>query len=126
MDDVMGRIQEMLSDEESMQQIKELADMLSASSAPPEQPSPDSRNSNNNNNSNNNDIGFDFGMIFKIQEIMSAAKSDKDAELIMALKPHLSAEKQERADKAVKFMKLFSVWETLKSSGMLNDLNKFL
>ncbi len=126
MDDVMGRIQEMLSDEESMQQIKELADMLSASSAPPEQTSPDSRNSNNNNNSNNNDIGFDFGMIFKIQEIMSAAKSDKDAELIMALKPHLSAEKQERADKAVKFMKLFSVWETLKSSGMLNDLNKFL
>lgn len=126
MDDVMGRIQEMLSDEESMQQIKELADMLSASSATPEQPSPDSRNSNNNNNSNNNDIGFDFGMIFKIQEIMSAAKSDKDAELIMALKPHLSAEKQERADKAVKFMKLFSVWETLKSSGMLNDLNKFL
>lgn len=126
MDDVMGRIQEMLSDEESMQQIKELADMLSASSAPPEQTSPDSSNSNNNNNSNNNDIGFDFGMIFKIQEIMSAAKSDKDAELIMALKPHLSAEKQERADKAVKFMKLFSVWETLKSSGMLNDLNKFL
>ncbi|HCR73926.1 MAG TPA: hypothetical protein DIW26_05975 [Ruminococcus sp.] len=128
MDDVMGRIQEMLSDEESMQQIKELADMLSASSAPPEQPSPDSRNNNNsnNNNNNNNDIGFDFGMIFKIQEIMSAAKSDKDAELIMALKPHLSAEKQERADKAVKFMKLFSVWETLKSSGMLNDLNKFL
>ena len=120
MDDVMGRIQEMLSDEESMQQIKELADMLSASSAPPEQTSPDS------SNSNNNDIGFDFGMIFKIQEIMSAAKSDKDAELIMALKPHLSAEKQERADKAVKFMKLFSVWETLKSSGMLNDLNKFL
>lgn len=126
MDDVMGRIQEMLSDEESMQQIKELADMLSASSTPPEQTSPDSSNSNNNNNSNNNDIGFDFGMIFKIQEIMSAAKSDKDAELIMALKPHLSAEKQERADKAVKFMKLFSVWETLKSSGMLNDLNKFL
>ncbi len=126
MDDVMGRIQEMLSDEESMQQIKELADMLSASSATPEQPSPDSRKNSNNSNNNNNDIGFDFGMIFKIQEIMSAAKSDKDAELIMALKPHLSAEKQERADKAVKFMKLFSVWETLKSSGMLNDLNKFL
>ena len=119
----------MLSDEESMQQIKELADMLSASSAPSEQPPPaNNRNNsnNNNNNNNNNDIGFDFSMIFKIQEIMSAAKSDKDAELIMALKPHLSAEKQERADKAVKFMKLFSVWETLKSSGMLNDLNKFL
>lgn len=125
MDDVMGRIQEMLSDEESMQQIKELADMLSASSAPPEQPPP-ANSRNNSNNNNNNDIGFDFSMIFKIQEIMSAAKSDKDAELIMALKPHLSAEKQERADKAVKFMKLFSVWETLKSSGMLNDLNKFL
>ena len=62
----------------------------------------------------------------RIQEIMSAAKSDKNSELIMALKPHLSPEKQEKADKAVKFMKMFALWETLKSSGMLKDLDKLL
>lgn len=130
MDDLMKRIQEMLSDEESMQQVKELADMLSSS--PSEQDNTNNStvsNNNNNNISNNNPAnssGFDIGMIFKIQEIMSAAKSDKNSELIMALKPHLSPEKQEKADKAVKFMKMFALWETLKSSGMLKDLDKLL
>lgn len=129
MDDLMKRIQEMLSDEESMQQVKELADMLSSS--PSEQDCDNSTNNSttSNNISNNNSAnssGFDIGMIFKIQEIMSAAKSDKNSELIMALKPHLSPEKQEKADKAVKFMKMFALWETLKSSGMLKDLDKLL
>ena len=70
MDDIMGKIQEMLSDEESMKQIKELADMLSVSS--------DDNGSQGNNSSqesanNNASAGFDIGMIFKIQEMMSAA-----------------------------------------------------
>ncbi|MGN0606380.1 MAG: hypothetical protein ACI4JM_07650 [Oscillospiraceae bacterium] len=123
MDDIMGKIQEMLSDEESMKQIKELADMLSVSS--------DDNGSQGNNSSqesanNNASAGFDIGMIFKIQEMMSAAKTDKNTELIKALRLHLSKEKQERADKALKFMKLFSMFETLKESGMLKDLDKML
>jgi hypothetical protein len=129
MDDLMGRIQEMLSDEESMKQIKELADMFSS---PPPQQSNETEQTNKDNpvsqkQPNNNPIeNFDIGMIFKIQELMSSAKSDKNSELIMALKPHLSAEKQEKADKAIKIMKIIALWETLKSSGMLKDLDKLL
>ncbi len=125
----MGRIQEMLSDEESMKQIKELADMFSS---PPPQQSNETEQTNKDNpvsqkQPNNNPIeNFDIGMIFKIQELMSSAKSDKNSELIMALKPHLSAEKQEKADKAIKIMKIIALWETLKSSGMLKDLDKLL
>ena len=125
MDDIMGKIQEMLSDEESMKQIKELADMLSV-------PSDNNSSQENNNskesanNNNNNNAGFDIGMIFKIQEMMSAAKTDKNIELIKALKLHLGKEKQEKADKALKLMKIFSMFETLKESGMLKDLDKML
>jgi hypothetical protein len=128
MDDLMGRIQEMLSDEESMQQIKELADMLSSSQQPQNsQTNQQCENNNSSNCNNNSDFGFDIGMIFKIQELMSStSKADKNAELIMALKPHLSDDKKERADKAVKFLKLFSLFETLKSSGMLKDLDKLI
>lgn len=120
MDDIMGKIQEMLSDEESMRQIKELADMLSDTS--------EENNTENNqtNNPSNNSSGFDMGMIFKIQQLMTSAKSDKNTELIMALKPHLSNEKQEKADKALKLMKIFNIFETLKESGMLKDLNKMI
>ncbi len=117
----------MLSDEESMQQIKELADMLSSSQQPQNTQTTQQFENNSSNCSNNSDFGFDIGMIFKIQELMSStSKADKNAELIMALKPHLSDEKRERADKAVKFLKLFSLFETLKSSGMLNDLDKLI
>ena len=132
-----SKIQEMLSDEESMQQIKELADMLSSSA---ESPSSEESNNSSQQNSNNDafdgssssdssddgGFGFDFGMLFKIQELMSATKGDKNSELIMALRPHLSTEKQAKADKAIKFMKLFAIWQTLKESGMLNDLDKLL
>ncbi len=127
MDDLMGRIQEMLSDEESMQQIKELADMLSSSQQSPNGQTNQQCENNSSGCNNNSDFGFDIGMIFKIQELMSStSKADKNAELIMALKPHLSDEKKERADKAVKFLKLFSLFETLKSSGMLKDLDKLI
>lgn len=127
MDDIMGKIQEMLSDEESMKQIKELADMLSAPSENnSSQENNNSQESANNTNNSNNNAGFDIGMIFKIQEMMSAAKTDKNIELIKALKLHLGKEKQEKADKALKLMKLFSMFETLKESGMLKDLDKML
>ncbi len=111
----MGKIQEMLSDEDSMQQIKELADMLSSSQQP-----------QTTGKGNSSDLGIDIGMIFKIQELMSNSKTDKNAELIMALKPHLSTEKQEKADRAIKYLKMFSLFETLKESGILKDFDKLI
>lgn len=123
-DDMMGKIQEMLSDEESMKQLSELAKMFSSS-----------ENDNNNQNKEmaeeKSEAAFpsgDFGLgdiditkLFKVQEIMSKASNDKSAELLLALKPLLCEERQAKVDKAVKILKLFAVWTVLKDSGLLSD-----
>ena len=123
-DDMMGKIQEMLSDEESMKQLSELAKMFSSS-----------ENDNNNQNKEmaeeKSEAAFpsgDFGLgdiditkLFKVQEIMSKASNDKSTELLLALKPLLREEKQAKVDKAVKILKLFAVWTVLKDSGLLSD-----
>ena len=44
------------------------------------------------------------------------------AELLIALKPHLSDEKQKRVDKALKLLKILAVWNIAKDSGILNEL----
>lgn len=123
-DDMMGKIQEMLSDEESMKQLSELAKMFSSS-----------ENDNNNQNKEmaeeKSEAAFpsgDFGLgdiditkLFKVQEIMSKTSNDKSAELLLALKPLLREERQAKVDKAVKILKLFAVWTVLKDSGLLSD-----
>ena len=123
-DDMMGKIQEMLSDEESMKQLSELAKMFSSS-----------ENDNNNQNKEmaeeKSEAAFpsgDFGLgdiditkLFKVQEIMSKASNAKSAELLLALKPLLREERRAKVDKAVKILKLFAVWTVLKDSGLLSD-----
>lgn len=128
MDDLMGKIQEMLSDEESMKQISELAQMFSSSD------NNDTKSSETTSKPDNTAAGlpggiaglgmgdFDFTKILKVQEIMNKASNDKNAEFLLALKPLLREERQQKVDKAVKMLKLFAVWTVLKDSGMLNDL----
>lgn len=58
----------------------------------------------------------DFNMIMKakgIFERMNSASS-KNADLINALKPHLSEQSRQRADQAIRILKLFDVLPYLK------------
>lgn len=60
--------------------------------------------------------GIDFDMIMKAKTIferMNNTKS-KNADLIMALKPHLDPQMQNRADQALRILKLFEVLPLLK------------
>ena len=52
----------------------------------------------------------------------SFSGSDPGCDLILALKPLLSKERQQKADKAVKMLRLYNAYIKLKDSGMLNDL----
>lgn len=59
---------------------------------------------------------IDFNMIMKAKNIfdkMNSAKN-KNVDLIMALKPHLSPETQNKADQALRILKLFEVLPLLK------------
>lgn len=85
----------------------------------------DSGNSNNlpvaENTSQNalSSLGFngdDFGMIMKAKSMFDRMNktSNKNTDLIMALKPHLSPENRNKADTAIRILKMFEILPLLK------------
>lgn len=83
------------------------------------------QNSNNNQNNNQNALqslnslgldSLDFNMIMKAKSIFDKMNNtpNKNVDLIMALKPHLRPETQNKADQALKIIKLFEVLPLLR------------
>ena len=67
--------------------------------------------------------GLDINMLLQVKNMMSSMnRSDKNVDLIRALKPHLRPERQAKADEAMKIMKLISLLPTLKESGLLGKI----
>lgn len=58
----------------------------------------------------------DLNMMMKAKKIFDKmnSASDKDTDLIMALKPHLSPENRNKADTAIKILRLFDALPYLK------------
>ncbi|WP_028516663.1 hypothetical protein [Ruminococcus flavefaciens] len=114
MDDLMSRINELLSDEESVRQLSELAQMINFENT---------EDSENKNSDETTEDQPDLSSIIKLTGLISAAsQQDKNAELLLALKPHLGTEKQKRVDKAIKLLKLLAIWNIAKDSGLLQEI----
>lgn len=60
--------------------------------------------------------GDDFKMIMKAKSMFDRMNktSNKNTDLIMALKPHLSPENRNKADTAIKILKMFEILPLLK------------
>lgn len=58
----------------------------------------------------------DFRMMMKAKSIFDKmnSASNKNTDLILALKPHLSPENQEKADSAIRLLRLFEILPLLK------------
>lgn len=116
------KIQSLLNDEESMRQIQELAAMFGGQGQ--ENGSPQSSEAAPPNGSGGEADGLvgalNIPAIMSLMESFSG--SDPSCDLILALKPLLSKERQQKADKAVKMLRLYNAYIKLKDSGMLNDL----
>ena len=58
----------------------------------------------------------DFQMMMKAKSIFDKmnSASNKNTDLILALKPHLSPENQEKADSAIRLLRLFEILPLLK------------
>lgn len=139
MDDLMNKIQNVLNDEESMKQIKELADMLTADNGGQGGQSEAPQSPRNTDFSQllqslggvsppaeskpvqaTQAGGLDIAKLMKIQSIMqSASKPDKNIQLLLALRPLLKEENQAKIDRLIKIFKLFAVYPALKESGLL-------
>ena len=124
MDDVMGKIGELLSDEESVKQLSELAQMMMDDSASSAQENSGGETESEQVESSSSESGFpDIGSLMKLTGLMSSmSQNDKNAELLLALKPHLKEEKQKKIDKAVKLLKVIAIWNMAKESGLLKEL----
>ena len=116
MDDLTQKLQSLLSDPESMRDLKELAAMLHdpppdakpeqspGPSAPAENPMPD------------------LSKLLAVGQALSAVQQDETAALLLALKPHLSEERARRTDQAVKMLRLWAAAGVLRENGMMQEL----
>lgn len=79
---------------------------------------------NNDSGTNNNTMpNIDINMILKLQQAFSAMNvSDKNSQLLLALKPHFSDERKKKVDQAITMMRLLSMLPMLKESGILSGL----
>jgi hypothetical protein len=65
----------------------------------------------------------DPAMFLKIGQLLNNAQQpDQNTALLLALRPHLGEKRQERVDRAVKLLRLLTVFHELQDSGMLQNL----
>ena len=114
----MEKLQSVLSDKESMQQIRDLAEMLGGGQeAPKGQPAPENVPAGG---FSADSMPLDITKLMKLQGAMSqAGKGDKNIALLMALRPLLKEENQVKLDRIVKLFRLMALWPVLRESGLL-------
>lgn len=119
----MDKISGLLSDEESVRQLSELAKMFMSESGE-EAPEGESAETSASPDSSDGAGGMpDIDTLLKLTSLAGAfTQNDRNTELLMALKPHLGEEKQKKVDKAVKLLRLIAVWNIAKESGLLKDM----
>lgn len=110
MDNINDIISSLSNDDIEM--LKGVASSILGDNTPAKQNSPATTEISNGLNINNED----FQMMMKAKTIFERmnSASSKNADLINALKPHLSPQSREKADQAIRILKLFEVLPYLK------------
>lgn len=118
MDDLSEMLAGILNDPESLEQVRQMAENLMGGSEEKAE-----KSSASDISSLFGDGGLDIAQMGTIMNILSQLKSrgnDNRAQLLLALKPHLSPPKREKVDTAVKLLKIIDILPLLKDSGILN------
>ena len=138
MDDISSKINQILSNPQSMQQLQNLAQSLGLSSpaeaAPPPPPPPSAGMDMNQLGNLLAQFGMgqqtapaapsiDMNSILQIQKAMQLfTQSNKNVELLRSLRPLLSEKRQKKVDDAVRIMQLVQMLPMLKESGLFGTL----
>ncbi len=107
-DNLNEKISQLLSDPEGMARIQSMAQSLFGGNIDLPSPQNDTAPSQN-----------EAEMIMKALQMLKSEKNDDRSQLLIALKPHLSAERGEKVDKAVKLLKLAKLLPLLKETDIL-------
>ncbi len=98
-----------------------IEDILRALAEDDEAPAPDDRE-NSEEESGGLFSGVDIGSMAKLAGLIGAAgNTSKDERLLLALKPLLREENQNKVDTAVRLLKLISLIPLLKESGLFGQ-----
>ncbi len=115
MDDISEKLAEILNDPDSLNRVREMAEGLLGGQKT------ENKNAPPDISSALEGGGFDAAQIAKIMSVMSRLKgggNDNRSNLLLALKPHLSAPRREKVDTAIKLLKLIDLLPFLKDSGL--------
>lgn len=113
MNDLSEKLASILNDEESMNRVRKMAESILGEEKKPE--------STSNINDFSSLLGdLDIASIMNIVGKFNSTSQDPRTQLLTALKPHLSAPKQEKVDTAIKILKVIEILPILRESGILN------
>ncbi len=139
MDDLTSKIAQILGDPKSMEMVKDLAQSLGTNMN-----QGDNTAENNDKNGslsvNDNNLATGGGdlsnmlsgisnmpispqqltMVMSIMSKLKSEQNDDRAKLLLALKPHLSPERQKKADNAMKMLKIVSLLPMIKDTGLFD------
>ncbi|MEG1687171.1 MAG: hypothetical protein RR276_04745 [Angelakisella sp.] len=112
------KLQQILSDEKILQQIREVAAGLSSVGGAAAGDSP------TNAGAADRDEGAapDLGKLMGLLGTMGSSCDDPNAELLRALRPFLSDKRKKRAGEALKLMRVMELLPMLQQSGLLESL----
>ncbi len=124
MDDIADKISELLADPDGMNRIMSMAQSLfsdkTETDAPKKEAEPNPNPDSDSNGGFSLPKDFDIGKIMGLMSAFNSQKNDRRSELLLALKPHLSQERREKVDKAVKLLKIISLMPVLREQGLLD------
>ena len=110
MDDLNKKLEDILSDPESMEKVRQMAGALLG----------DEDESQPSEENDNSISGADIGKIMGILGSIEHGKDDNRAKLLLALKPHLTDKRRKKVDSAIKLLKLIEALPLLKEAGILD------
>lgn len=117
MDDLQSKLAGILSDPESLEQVKKMAENLFSQN---EDDSSDS--ASDTTDSGDFPSPDQLGMIMSLMSKLGSQKDDERTRLLHALKPYLSEKRQEKTENAIKILRLLELLPLIKDSGLFNML----
>lgn len=117
MDDLTEKISGILNDPESMKQVREMAESLFSQKT-------EQVNQKNDLSTLLGGEGMpdpqQLEMLLGLFSKLKSSGDDNTSKLLLALKPHLSGDRRERVDTAIKILKILELLPLIKESGLIN------
>lgn len=120
MDDLTSKLMELLADKENLENIKSLSSLISANLDSSAENSQKNQQEVAKEEPENEAVPTDvIQTVMRLMPVISSMnKEDENTKLLSALRPHLSARRQEKLDESIKMMQMFKVLPMLKSQGI--------